>query len=304
VRGVRVVVAGGTGFVGRRLVRALALRGDSVAVLTRGSGGTQDAAELVSCDYGDAAALAREVARADAVVNLAGASVSDGRWSPARLALVRSSRVDVTAALARALAGAGGAKVLVSGSAVGIYGMRLDEETLDEQGAHGTDVLAEVVEAWEAAAEPARAAGVRVAFARIGIVLGAEAGALAKMLGPFRWFVGGPVGSGKQYLSWIHAHDCVRALLFALDTAGFEGPFNVTAPTPVTMDDLARALGRAMGRPAAFRVPAFALKLAVGGFSQAVLTGQRAVPGKLVGAGFRFEHPDLVLALQDLLAKR
>jgi uncharacterized protein (TIGR01777 family) len=163
-------------------------------------------------------------------------------------------------------------------------------------------VLAKLAVAWEGAAEPARAAGVRVVHPRLGIVLGRGGGALGKMAAPFAFFVGGPLGSGKQWLSWVHVRDVVRALLLAVDDAGLAGPINVVAPEPVTMDRFARALGRALGRPSAMRVPAFALRLALGkGLAGALLTGQRVEPRRLIAAGFRFAFPTLDEALRDLV---
>ena len=319
----RVLIAGGTGFIGRKLAHALASRGDAVVVLSRGRGdvashGLPASAQLVTWNAAEGEAvdslglrrsssLEAEVGKADAVVNLSGAGVADERWTKERVALIRSSRVDTTTSLARALARAPRPteRVLVNGSAVGIYGMRKDAEIVDEKSAHGRDVLAEIVEAWEASTQAARDVGVRVAIARIGLVLGADGGFLQKMLTPFKWFVGGPVGSGAQYLSWVHWRDTVSALLFAIDRKDFDGPFNLSAPNPVTMNEFARALGEALGRPSRFRVPAFAMKLAMGeGLSEIVLTGQRAMPRKLQDAGFAFELPDLGAALRDVVAAR
>jgi uncharacterized protein (TIGR01777 family) len=254
----------------------------------------------------EGAAFEEAVAAADALVNLAGAPIADARWTPERLALIRSSRVDTTAALARAAAACPEGrrpKVFVSGSAVGIYGMREDDAVLAEDASAGDDELARIVGAWEAAAEPAARAGVRVAYARTGLVLAKEDGVLAKMLAPFRFFVGGPLGGGEQYMSWVHWRDEVRALLFAVDDARLSGPFNIAAPAPVTMNAFARALGEALGRPSLFRVPRLALQLGVGkGVARMVLTGQRAVPRKLESLGFRFDFANLPGALRDLLS--
>ena len=168
---------------------------------------------------------------------------------------------------------------------------------LDESAAPGSDVLARIVVDWEAAASPARGA-TRVAHPRTGIVLGLGGGALAQMLAPFKWFVGGALGAGKQWLSWVHVDDVVRALLFAIDDARVEGPFNVTAPEPVDMDEFAKALGRAMGRPSAMRVPSFALRAALGkGLAEVLLTGQRALPRRLLDLGFTFRYARLDAAL-------
>jgi uncharacterized protein (TIGR01777 family) len=239
----------------------------------------------------------------DAIVHLAGEPIAEGRWTKTRLQLMRESRVQSTERIARALEQASRRpRVFVSGSAVGIYGMRLDDRELDESARAGDDVLAEIAVAWESAADRARQAGVRVVHPRIGIVLGRGGGALAKMAKPFRYFLGGPIGNGRQWVSWIHLQDAVRALIFALDSSVLTGPVNVVAPEPVTMDALARAIAGQLNRPAALRVPAFALRVALGrGLAQALLTGQRALPRKLVDSGFVFDFPRVEQACMDLL---
>jgi uncharacterized protein (TIGR01777 family) len=289
----RVLVTGGTGFIGGALVRTLAERGDEAVVVSRRPDSTG-----VGWD-----AVEREVERADAVVHLAGESVAGGRWTPARLRGIRESRVHSTDRIARAISRASRKpRVLVSGSAVGIYGMREDDRELDESAPPGDDVLARIAVDWEAAASPAREAGVRVVHPRTGVVLGRGGGALDRMKAPFRWFVGGPLGSGQQWVSWIHLRDAVRALLFALDRDALSGPVNVVAPNPVRMAALARAIGHALHRPAAMRVPGAALRLALGrGLAQALLTGQRALPRKLLEAGFAFEFPRVDAVCADLL---
>jgi len=283
---VRIVLTGGTGFIGSAVGRALRDRGDEVVVVSRRGPVTWEAATS-------------EVGRADAIVHLAGEPVAAGRWTRERLERIRSSRVDTTGRLARAAAAAPHRpRVFVSASAVGYYGMRLDDACLDESAPPGDDVLARICVAWEQAAEPARTAGIRVVHPRIGVVLGEGGGALARMRTPFRWFVGGPIGSGKQWMSWIHLRDVVRALVLLVDCEALSGPVNVVAPEPVTMDAFARSLGRSLGRPAALRVPATALRLALGdGLARALLTGQRVVPRKLLDAGFVFELPGLEEAL-------
>jgi hypothetical protein len=289
---VRILLTGGTGFIGARLAAALGKRGDRVVVVSRHpSGGTS-----VGWD-----AVEQEVERAEAVIHLAGEPVADARWTPERLERIRSSRVDTTARLARAVASASARpRVFVSASAIGFYGMRRDDVLCDEETSPGEDVLARVCVAWEAAAEPAKAAGVRVVHPRIGVVLG-PGGALAKMAGVYRWFVGGPVGDGTQWVSWIHVDDAVRALLFLVDTATLSGPVNLVAPAPVTMNELARALGRALGRPSSMRVPAFALRLAFGeGLAELLLTGQRVAPRRLEEASFAFAFSRLEEALAGL----
>jgi uncharacterized protein (TIGR01777 family) len=180
--------------------------------------------------------------------------------------------------------------------------MRKDDEVLEEHAPHGDDPLASICEAWEASTEGARQAGARVAIARIGIVLGKGGGALAKMVPAFRAFVGGPLGDGAQWLSWIHVEDVVRGLVFAIDRADFDGPFNLTAPKPVTMNDFAHTLAQALHRPSLFRVPGLALRALLGeGLASALLTGQRAVPARLERAGFAFRFENLQAALADLI---
>ena len=229
--------------------------------------------------------------RADAIVHLAGEPVAGGRWTRARLERIRTSRVDTTERIAGAIAKAGRTpRVFVSGSAIGFYGMRIDDQRLDESSPAGDGELASIVVAWEGAAVAAKGR-TRVVHPRIGIVLGRGGGALASMMTPFKWFVGGSIGTGKQWMSWIHLRDAVRALLFAdRSRPADRRPFNVTAPEPVDMDAFARALGRALHRPSALRVPSIALRAALGhGLAQVLLTGQRVAPRKLLDAGFAFE---------------
>lgn len=305
----RVVVTGGTGFIGGRVVQALAARGDEVVVFSRRPG-TSPVATIVPwspSERGGAgeAAWLDELRRADGVIHLAGAGILDKRWSDEHLESARLSRVVPTRRIAEVLAEAAASPdrarppVLVSASAVGYYGLLDDGRECDEAAPCGADVLARMCREWEAATEPAVAAGLRVVQARIGVVLGPEGGALAQMLPAFRGFVGGPLGSGRQFLAWIHADDAVRGLLFALDTPTLSGPMNLTAPTPVPMDVFAKTLGRVLGRPAIFRVPAFALRALIGAGADVVLTGQNALPTKLSGAGFTFRFPELEPGLRD-----
>jgi uncharacterized protein (TIGR01777 family) len=291
----RVLVTGGTGFIGQALVAALRGRGDEAVVVSRRGGAD---ANVVGWD-----GVERDVGRADAVVHLAGEPIADARWTPARMQLLRDSRVRTTERIARAVAASPRRpRVLVSGSAVGIYGMREDDRELDETAAPGDDVLARMAVDWEAAADPARAAGVRVVHPRTGVVLGRGGGALARMVAPYRWFVGGPIGSGRQWVSWIHLRDAVRVLLFAVDGEALAGAVNVVAPHAVTMNELARAIGSALKRPSALRVPSFALRTALGrGLAEVLLTGQRVVPRRLLDAGFTFDFPRIDEACADLL---
>ncbi len=292
----RILLTGGTGFIGTALCAALEKRGDEVVVVSRRP---SPAGARASVGWDEAAG---EVERAEAVIHLAGEPVADARWTPERLERIRSSRVDTTARLARAIVAASKKpRVFVSASAIGFYGMRHDDVVCDEQSPPGADVLAQVCVAWEAAAEPVSAAGVRVVHPRIGVVLGSGGGALAKMVKTFRWFVGGPVGDGTQWTSWIHIDDAVRAFLLLVDEASLAGPVNLVAPAPVTMNELARAIARSLGRPSAFRVPPFALRLALGdGLAELLLSGQRVTPGRLQAAGFAFTFARIDEALASL----
>jgi uncharacterized protein (TIGR01777 family) len=300
----QVFVTGATGFIGQRVVAELLSRGHRVTGTSR-SERRSDGGDLqwVRWNPLDGATYEAALATADAVVHLAGDGVFDHRWTEARKAVLWSSRVDVTRELARTLARSPKKpSVFVSGSAVGIYGMRADDVVCTEASAQGGDFLADLAVAWEAAADPAREANVRVVHPRTGIVLDPSGGALGRMLLPFRLGVGGPLGHGAQYMSWIGMEDTVRALLFPLENASLDGGYNVTAPAPVTMAEFAKTLGQVLRRPALFPVPGPVLKLVLGsGRTDAVLTGQRAVPEKLTRAGFSFRHPTLKEALDHLL---
>ncbi len=299
----KVVIAGGTGFIGKRLVAALRARGDEVVVLSRAAASSAHGERHLRWQGGDDA-WTREVDGAGAVINLAGAPIADGRWTAARLALIGSSRVTSTRLVAQAIAAAAHKpSVLVNASAVGVYGLHAEGPEFDESSPPARDTLGSICAAWEAEAQHVSATGTRVAIARIGVVLGEEGGALAKMLPPFKAFAGGPIGAGSQVLSWITADDCVRALLFAVDEARAVGPFNVCAPAPATMDAFAQALGRVLGRPSILRVPAFVLRAALGEMAGLVLLGQRAVPRQLVRWGFTFDYPSLEAALGHLLVE-
>jgi hypothetical protein len=274
----RVVVAGASGLIGTELSRVLSERGDEVVALPR---------------FGKAP---WSVEGADAVVNLAGASVAGKRWTPAYKKEIEDSRVLTTRALVEAIASpARKPRVLVNASAVGYYGGRGDE-VLEEGAAPGGDFLANVVRQWEAQAQRAPVRSVQL---RTGVVLSARGGALAKMLLPFKAFVGGPIGSGKQWFPWIHIADEVAAILWVLDR-DLSGPLNLVAPGIVTMKDFAKALGRALHRPSWAPVPAAPLRILLGEMADALLAGQRALPRKLLQSGFRFRFPEVDEALRDL----
>jgi uncharacterized protein (TIGR01777 family) len=299
----RVTLTGATGLIGARLVRALVERGDAVTVLSRDPGRAHArlGVDAVAWDPLDGPAPASALAGRDAVVHLAGEPVAQ-RWSAAAKERIRASRAAGTANLLAGLRAADPRPAaLVSASAVGYYGARGDEQ-VDESTPPGTGFLADVCVAWEQAARAAETLGVRVAILRTGVVLDPDGGALAQMLPPFRLGVGGPVAGGRQYLPWIHADDLAGLYLAALDGADWSGPFNATAPTPVTNADFAKALGRALQRPAIAPVPRLALKLRYGEMEQIVTTGQRAVPSRALALGHAFAHPRLDEALRSALA--
>ncbi|MGH9111839.1 MAG: TIGR01777 family oxidoreductase, partial [Acidimicrobiales bacterium] len=242
----------------------------------------------------------------DAVVHLAGAGIGDKRWTPERKREIRESRTLGTGLLTRTLAELPRPPaVLVSASAIGYYGERGDEE-LTESSPPGDSVIADVVQAWEGAAQPAVDAGIRTVFARSGMVLSAEAGALPRMLPLFRFFVGGRLGSGRQWWSWVSIDDEVGAIRFAIDRGDLVGPVNVTAPEPVTNAQFTAALGSVMHRPTVVPVPAFGPRLVLGRelADELLFTSQRVVPTALTAAGYRFAHPDLPTALRAVLGSR
>ena len=298
--------------MGRALCHAIVGRGDEAVVLTRGP--ARDVSHACSeCGAGGKVVLAtwtpekpghwmQIVDGADAVVHLAGASIADERWTVERKRVLRSSRIDSTKLLAEAIANAKQKpSVFVSVSGVGHYGMKTGDRIVTEADPPGDEFLAQLTCEWEAAADRARQAGVRVVHPRFGLVLGRGGGVYGKLAPLFKSFVGGPIGDGKQYMPWVHIRDTVRAIEAMIVRKDLEGAYNVTAPEPVTMNELAEALGASLNRPAMMRVPAFAVKMAMGAeAAEAVLTGQRAIPKRLVDAGFAFVFPDLASALADL----
>lgn len=298
-----VFVTGGTGLIGRRLVTALLARGDSVVSLSRMPAEPRPGFTPVVGDPAKPGDWLTELAECDAVVHLAGEPILGKRWTAEVLARLRSSRVDSTRLIAETLA-KGNPKVFVSGSAVGYYGMNTGDVEVTESSPPGTDVLAAMCVAWEAAADPARASGVRVVHPRTGIVLDPAGGALPQMATPFKLFVGGKVGSGKQWVPWVHHADMTGLLLFMLDTPTLSGPVNAVSPHCVTNAEFSRVLATVLKRPNLFPVPVFALKLLFGGVAEVIAGGQRAVPSKLEAAGFRWRFGEVTEALADLLGER
>jgi len=292
-----IIVAGGSGFLGGALVRAWRGEGHRVKVLTRRPRNSDEVGWTPESGGGAVAAVLEQ---SDAVVNLAGEGIADKRWTPARKAAILDSRVTSTRALATAIrACARPPRAFISASAVGIYGTG-EGQTFTEESAPGADFLATVCRAWEH--ETSAAAGVaRVVLLRSGVVLAADGGALPRMALPFRFFAGGRVGSGRQYMSWIHLEDWVEMVRWAL-RSDVSGPLNLTAPHPVTNAEFTHALGAAMHRPTALPVPAIALQMMLGKeFADALLLGgQRVLPAKAERLGFQFKFATIESALQDI----
>lgn len=296
----RIVIAGGTGFLGAPLTRALRSDGHDVTVLSRRAAGT----DTVRWEPdGSAGPWSRALDGAGAVVNLAGESIAGRRWTAARKQQILESRVLATRSIVRAIQRATPPPpTLINGSGIGYYGDR-GETIVTEETGPGSDFLADVCLAWEAEAVAAERVGTRVVLVRTGIVLERDGGALAEMMRSFRFFVGGPLGSGRQYMPWIHRDDWIALVRFLLTRGDARGVFNASAPSPVTNEEFARALGRAMHRPAALRAPAFALKIVLGEMAEPLLlTGQRAVPARALALGFALKYPTLDEALAAIFA--
>ena len=293
------LLSGASGFIGSALTESLRRDGHRVARLGRGAVDVRWSPERGDVD---AEALARLAP--DVVINLAGEPIAQ-RWSADRKRRIRDSRVKGTQALAHALAAIPRKpSAIVSGSAIGYYGADRGDELLTEDSAPGDDFLADVARAWEGATLTASNAGIRVAHIRTGIVCGREGGVLAKMLPPFQAGVGGPLGSGRQWMSWISLTDTVRAIRFVAETAAARGAFNLVAPTPERNADFAHALGRVLNRPAVVPAPTFVLTAMFGEMARAtILANQRVAPKRLAGAGFEFRHPRLEDALREELRR-
>lgn len=300
-----IVIAGGSGFLGTPLARALAADGHDVAILTRQRSAAPPQPRISMVPWtpdGSAGSWAHIVNGATAVINLSGESIAAKRWSAAQKLKLRDSRVLATRSLTTAIRQASNPPAaFISGSAVGYYGDR-GNETITEASAPGTDFLAGLAKDWEAAANDV-AQITRVALLRTGIVLDRRGGALPKMLPPFQMFVGGPLGSGTQYMPWIHKDDWVKLVSWIVSSEVARGPVNLTSPSPVTNAEFSKALGRALNRPSLLPAPAFALRLALGEMADALLlSGQRALPVRATDLGFSFRYPNIDEALASVLA--
>jgi hypothetical protein len=292
-----IVIAGGTGLLGTALREALRHDGHRVVVLTRHP---KHDHEVRWSPGHDDSSWVPALNGATAVINLAGTSIASGRWTAARKAAIHESRKQATSALVRAVAATQQApSAFISGSAVGYYGLRGDEPATETTPA-GSDFLGEVCRDWESIAKQASNRS-RVVLLRSGVVFARQGGALPQLVLPFKLFAGGPAGTGRQFVSWIHVHDWVAMVRWALATTTVEGPLNVTAPTPVTNEELARTIGGVLGRPSFLRAPSFALRLILGEMADAlILGGQRVVPEVAQQHGFVFRYPTVESALREI----
>jgi uncharacterized protein len=307
----RVFVTGGTGLVGSRLVKKLLDRGDQVTLLTRRPDVARDlfgaGCTPLEGDPVKPGEWMKTLGDCDGVLHLAGENVFGRRWNEEVKALLFDSRIKSTQNIVQALAVQprrpdGSAKVLVNASAIGIYGPHGDEE-LDETSPPANDFLAHLCVEWEKAAKAVEPVGVRLAIVRVGVVLDKKGGALAKMWLPFKLGAGGPVGSGQQYVSWIHHDDIVGIFLMALDNPEASGPINGTAPNPVTSKAFGKALGAALHRPAFLPTPVFMLRLLLGEVADLVTTGQRVLPKKAMALGYAYKYPTVEIALSSIVGE-
>jgi uncharacterized protein (TIGR01777 family) len=304
--GKTVLVTGGTGFIGRKLTEALSARGDSVTVLTRDPSRVGSklprGARAVAWDPLRAGPWQDEIGRAEVVVHLAGENVAK-RWTEEAKRAIVASRVEATRLVVEGMRRAEKKpEVFVSASAVGFYGPQPGSVSLDEGAPRGEGFLADVVVAWEAEAKKAEELSIRTPLLRIGVVLGEGGGALEKMLLPFKLFAGGPIGSGEQVVPWVHADDVVGLALLSIDDERARGPINVVAPMAVTNAELAREIGRALGRPSWIPTPTAAIKVALGSEAASIVTtGQRVRPARAETLGYTFRYPDLAPALRSIL---
>jgi uncharacterized protein len=299
----KVLLTGATGYLGRRLVPVLIAGGHEVSALSRDPANPRLRPAIASAHAWQPLAgppPPESLAGIDAVIHLAGESVR-GRWNPAKRQAIRDSRVTGTANLVAGLLTADPPpRVLISGSAMGYYGLETGDDLLAEDAAPGADFLARVGIEWEAATRPAAAAGIRVVLPRTSLVLGGE-GALPALLPAARLGLGGPVAGGRQWWSWIHENDVAGLLVHALEIETLSGPLNFTTPNPTRQREFARALGRVLRRPAFMPLPGFALRLLIGEFADGIIRAPRLSADKALESGYRFKFPDLELALRDLL---
>jgi len=301
----KILMTGGTGFVGKQLTSRFVQDGNEVTILTRSlkeSGQTPKGISYLQGDPTQKGPWQDAIKNHDAVINLAGASIFS-RWSEEYKKLIRESRIFTTQNIVEGIPSKADNKfTFFSTSAVGYYGFHGDEE-LDEESPPGNDFLARMAVEWEGEALKAKDKGARVVIARFGIVLGEKGGALGQMVPLFKKFIGGPIGSGRQWFSWVHIKDLAEAFAFLIKHSEISGPVNVCSPNPLRNKDLAKALGKALRRPSFFPAPGFMIKLVLGEFGSVILEGQRVLPRQLLKQGFAFQYSDIDQALHNILGQ-
>jgi hypothetical protein len=300
----KIAITGATGFVGTRLVERLQTEGHQIVVLTRNPNSAvkafSNAVEIVAYNPMESGAWQDAIAGCDGVVNLAGEPIAENRWTPERKQSLMNSRKITTEKVVEAICKANPKpSVLVNASAIGYYGTS-ETATFEESSESGNDFLAEVCRAWEAEANKVTECGTRLVILRTGIVLG-MGGALERMLTPFRMFAGGPIGTGRQWFSWIHRDDLVNLMIRALTRSEMEGVYNATAPNPVRMEEMTTTMGQVMNRPSWLPVPGFALEALLGDGAIVVLEGQQVLPKRTVADGFEYQYPTVKSALEEIL---
>ena len=306
----KILITGGTGFIGNQLCKKLLQRGHEVVLLTWTKSKSRTGLNLPGISFFDYPYAADSVIPdnlikdIDAIINLAGEPIFTGRWTEEKKKKIAESRINITRQLVESIARLPWKKpqVLVSASAVGYYGPS-DETELSEESPPGNDFLAQVCAQWEKEALRAEDFGVRTVVLRTGIVLDRGGGALEKMIPPFKYYIGGPIGNGKQYFSWIHREDMTELYATAVTDTRLRGPVNATAPNPVTMKELSKTIGKVLKRPSWFTVPAFLAKIIIGGSAQVVVTGQRVIPLKLLSIDFPYQYTEIQEALKACLLR-
>ena len=297
----RVVITGGTGFIGSTLTKKLKEKGHEVVIFTRKPSSRHDGVRYVQW-LTDHAEPEKEMGQVDAFINLAGVSIDEGRWTEDRKKQIHDSRITSTQEVLRIIGTMQKKpRVLVNASAIGIYPASLTAQYTDDSTAVGDDFLAKTVHDWENLAGQARESGVRTVYTRFGIVLGKDGGALQLIKLPYQLFAGGKIGSGNQWFSWVHVEDVANAIIFSMENGNMEGPVNVVAPSPMHMNAFGKTIGKVLHRPHWFPVPTFAMEAALGEKSIVVLKGQHVLPTKLLANGFTFDYPSLRPALENLL---
>lgn len=296
-----IAISGGTGFIGSALAAHLADRGHTIYILTRSAKLTSTRANIRFIQW-SAEHETFPLSRIDAFINLAGEPINSGRWTTQKKTQILTSRIQTTQGIIRQLSKLSHRpRIFVNASAIGYYGTSLDQTFTEASTTHGTDFLATTVVRWEEEASHAQLLGMRTIYTRFGIVLGRKGGALPRMTLPYKLFIGGTIGSGKQWLSWIHIDDVVNIISFALENEAIHGALNLTAPKPVTMQDFGKTIAKILRKPHYFPIPSLPIQILLGEMSTLVLDGQRVLPEKSVQHGYIYSYSNLENALTDLL---